>query len=101
MSAFARASTGELRCVVCGLTVRWHTLTASEETILTLLAEGLSNREIAVRRVVAPGTVKTQVASIVEKLHAKNRTAAAVAFTRRQLITQSAERRSLPVGGPP
>lgn len=53
-------------------------LTGKEERVLTLLAEGLSNREIAAQMFLAEGTVKNYVSRIMEKLHARNRTELAV-----------------------
>ena len=51
-----------------------HTvLTRREIEILPLLAEGLSNKEIAARLHVAPLTVKTHLQNIYKKLNAKNR----------------------------
>lgn len=49
-------------------------LSDKEERVLTLLAEGLSNRQIAERIFLAEGTVKNHVSRIMEKLHARNRT---------------------------
>jgi LuxR family maltose regulon positive regulatory protein len=51
-------------------------LTAREMEILTLMAGGASNQEIAGRLVVTVGTVKGHVNHILDKLEAHNRTAA-------------------------
>lgn len=48
-----------------------------EREVLRLLADGLSNREIAAHLVIAEGTVKNHVGAILDKLHAANRTQAA------------------------
>ena len=47
-----------------------------EFEVLTLLAQGRSNKEIAKQLDVSPNTVKTHVASLFEKLEAKRRTEA-------------------------
>jgi len=47
-----------------------------EFEVLTLLAEGRSNKEIAKQLEVSPNTVKTHVASLFDKLEAKRRTEA-------------------------
>lgn len=52
-------------------------LTAREMEVLQLLADGLSNREIADRLVVTVGTVKWHAHNIYGKLDAQNRTQAA------------------------
>ena len=51
-------------------------LTPRELEILTLIAEGLSNREIAARLFVSENTVKTHSANLFAKLSAKRRTQA-------------------------
>ena len=47
-----------------------------ELEVLTLLAQGRSNKEIAKQLDVSPNTVKTHVANLFEKLEAKRRTEA-------------------------
>jgi DNA-binding CsgD family transcriptional regulator len=61
-------------------------LTPSELKVLTLLTRGLSNRAIADMLVVAPGTVRTHVESVLAKLGVANRTEAAVTATREGLV---------------
>jgi DNA-binding NarL/FixJ family response regulator len=53
-------------------------LNDKEEKILQLIAEGMSNRQIAATMFLAEGTVKNYVSRIMEKLHANTRTALAV-----------------------
>jgi DNA-binding NarL/FixJ family response regulator len=53
-------------------------LSDREEEILSLVARGLSNREIADRLSLAPGTVKNYVTTILQKLGARDRTQAAL-----------------------
>ena len=51
-------------------------LSQREMEVLALLAEGLSNQEIAERLYIAPGTVKNHVSSILSKLDTRDRTRA-------------------------
>jgi DNA-binding CsgD family transcriptional regulator len=51
----------------------WHPLTAREYSVATLVAAGLTNREIAGRLVVSPKTVSAHVEHILGKLGAARR----------------------------
>ncbi len=55
-----------------------ESLNDKEEKVLQLIAEGLSNRQIAQVLFLAEGTVKNYVSRIMEKLHANTRTGLAV-----------------------
>ena len=57
-------------------------LTGREREVLDLVAEGLTNKEIARRLAVSPATVKAHVERIIAKLGVSDRTQAAVLVTR-------------------
>jgi DNA-binding NarL/FixJ family response regulator len=57
-------------------------LTTREAGILILLAEGLSNKEIAQKAKISPGTVRIHLEHIFKKLHVRCRTEAAAKYYR-------------------
>jgi two-component system, NarL family, response regulator LiaR len=61
-------------------------LTTRERQVLALLADGLTNAEIAERLVVSLSTVKSHVSSIISKLGASSRTEAATIAVRHRLV---------------
>src|SRR6266542_4801297 len=62
-------------------------LTRREQQVLELLVDGLTNREIAMRLVVEPDTIKDHVQSIIKKLGATDRTHAAVIAVRGGIVS--------------
>jgi len=67
--------------------LREEELTPRELEILTLVAQGLSNKLIARALDITEGTVKTHVKNLLEKLDATSRTEALAVAARRGLIT--------------
>ncbi|MCB0062777.1 MAG: response regulator transcription factor [Caldilineaceae bacterium] len=61
-------------------------LTAREQETLALLVQGRSNRQIAQQLSVSPHTVKNHVRNILQKLHAANRTEAAILAVKHRLV---------------
>jgi DNA-binding NarL/FixJ family response regulator len=61
-----------------------ETLSDKEERILSLIAEGKSNKQIASAVFLAEGTVKNYVSRIMDKLHANTRTELAVMSVRQR-----------------
>ncbi len=61
-------------------------LSQREGEVLSLVGEGLTNREIAEKLIVSPGTVKTYLQRILEKLHLNNRAEAMAYALKRGLI---------------
>ncbi|MBD3943358.1 AAA family ATPase [Microbacterium sp. NEAU-LLC] len=57
-------------------------LTSREEQVLELVAEGLSNGEIAARLYISAKTVSVHVSAVLRKLDVPSRTAAAAAYRR-------------------
>ena len=63
-----------------------YRLTQTERKVLNLIAEGLSNPQIAEKLVVSPSTVRFHVTSILRKLGVTSRTAVAAIAVRRRLV---------------
>ena len=63
---------------------REQSLAPQEERILALLAEGLTNKEIAVALQLSDKTVKNYIANMFQKLHISRRAQAAAYFVKRQ-----------------
>jgi two-component system NarL family response regulator len=61
-------------------------LTRRERQILTLLADGRRDKEIATRLSISPLTVRTHVRNVMEKLEAETRTEAVASALRQSLI---------------
>jgi two-component system response regulator DevR len=60
-------------------------LAPQEERILALMAEGLTNKEIAAAMQLSDKTVKNYIANMFQKLHISRRAQAAAFFVKRQL----------------
>lgn len=64
--------------------VRGQSLSPQEERVLALVAEGLTNKEIAATMKLSDKTVKNYLANMFQKLHISRRAQAASFFVRRQ-----------------
>jgi two-component system response regulator DevR len=64
--------------------VRGQSLSPQEERVLALVAEGLTNKEIAATMQLSDKTVKNYLANIFQKLHIARRAQAASFFVKRQ-----------------
>ncbi len=66
-----------------------ETLTPREISILELVVDGLTNKEIAAKLYISDNTVKIHLRNILEKLHLQNRIQAAVYAVRKGLVDES------------
>jgi two-component system, NarL family, response regulator DevR len=73
-------------------------LTEQERTLLQLLSEGLTNRQIAARMFLAEKTVKNYVSRLLAKLGMERRTQAAVFASR---LAQRSGQPIMPTAAPP
>ena len=64
--------------------VRGQSLSPQEERVLALVAEGLTNKEVAATMQLSDKTVKNYIANIFQKLHISRRAQAATFFVKRQ-----------------
>jgi DNA-binding NarL/FixJ family response regulator len=74
MSEFRRMSVPPPAPPAAKETPVMEALTERETTVLTLITQGLSNKDIAAQLYLSEGTVKNYVSSIMTKLHANDRT---------------------------
>ena len=93
--AVGPAATGAMLVAAPGL------LTTREREVLRLVAEGLSNREIAAGLAVGEETVRSHVKHILRKLDQPDRTAAVVTAMRMGLLRLEEARDTPPVQGQP
>jgi NarL family two-component system response regulator LiaR len=78
-----------VRAVVSRPPALGHDLTAREREVLSLLAEGQSNQQIAEHLVITPATVKFHTRSLRSKLYASSRTETVVVALRHHLVPAS------------
>ncbi|TDB75734.1 response regulator transcription factor [Micromonospora sp. KC723] len=76
-------------------------VTDREREVLTLVAYGLSNTEIAERLVLSMATVKTHVGRLLTKLHARDRAQLVIIAYETGLISPSRHRSWTPSPSPP
>jgi DNA-binding CsgD family transcriptional regulator len=79
--AYATRGRGERRRPTTG----WESLTPTETEVVRLIAEGLTNPEIAERMFVARATVKAHLGNVFRKLDVSTRSEMAAEATRREL----------------
>ena len=65
----------------------WRDLTPRELEVLTYVARGRSNQEIARELVLSEATVRTHMANILSKLHLADRTQAAIYALQQRLVS--------------
>lgn len=75
-------------------------LTPREQEVLSLLVQGMSNKQIATRLGISSHGVKRLVSNILSKLNCPNRTLAVVKALREGLAPEAAAIRPIVLGGP-
>jgi len=98
-SALAPAVTGRL---IDRMRTPATSLSARETEVLTLVADGLSNQQIAQQLFVSQATIKSHLVHVFAKLDADSRTSAVAVAIGRGLIRRSrpdSGQSKLPVGG--
>ena len=73
-------------------TFGWDSLTPTELAVTELVADGLTNPQIAERLIVGRATVKTHVSNVLRKLDLGGRTQLATAYQRRTVEESDAQR---------
>lgn len=71
-----------------------NNLTSRERDVLTLMAEGLNNNDIAKQMVVSRSTIKFHVSNLLAKLHAANRMEAISIALRNHLVADLAKQKN-------
>ncbi len=89
--SIARKLIGELQQPTKGLPPTKDPLSEREMEVLRLIAQGLTNSEIAEQLVIGEKTVRTHVSHILEKLHLANRTQAALYALRKGLANPTSD----------
>ena len=87
LSEFSQNKDGQGKVKLGGL----EQLTNREMEVLQLVAEGLSNKEIAEKLYLGEGTVKKYLGNVLDKLHLNNRVQAAVYATQKGLFEENPE----------
>ena len=77
--AYAQRARGERKRPTAG----WDSLTPAEESVVRLVASGLTNKEVGRELLMGAETVKTHLAHVYDKLGVRSRAALATEFAAR------------------